>query len=123
MGAPGLAFTVSGARISSVGGHNYITVEFLSDTDYQAFECRATKRGEPFGVGVGALIASFSFTPAGVERSFDVYDRYLLQGDGDYRISLFAQSIGGAWNDNQWFAPLGSACMRGADGNLFLSGR
>ena len=123
MGAPVLTFGTSGVRLSAVGGHNHITVDFTSDIDYQAFECRATKHGEDFGVGRGQLVAAFSHTPAGVQRTFDIFDSYLIEGEGEYRISLFAQSTDGAWNDTQWFAPNGSACMKDADGKLFFSGR
>lgn len=98
MAAPRLTFSVSGHKISSVIGHDSIQVEFSSDISYVAFECRATKVGEEWGVGKGSLIASFSQTPANTSRSFDIYDEYLLNGDGEYRISLLAQSETGEWN-------------------------
>ena len=123
MGAPNLTFSASGVRISAAGGHNHIMVEFVSDTNYQAFECRTTKQGDEFGVGRGQLIAAFSHTPAGVQRTFDVFDSYLIEGEGEYRISLFAQSVDGNWNDTQWFSPRGSACMKDADGKIFFSRR
>ena len=57
-----------------------------------------------YGVGKGALVASFSYTPAATERTFDVYDTDLVSGDGSYRISLFAKSSEtGTWNDNYAF--------------------
>ena len=90
MSAPGLTFSISGTSISDEPGFDFITVEFSSDIEYQQFECRATKEGEDYGVGKGALVASFSFTPANTQRTFEVYDDYLLHGDGVYRISLFA---------------------------------
>lgn len=120
MSAPGLTFTISGTKISDETGFDYITVEFSSDIAYQKFECRATKEGEEYGVGKGALVASFSFTPANTQRTFEVYDDYLLHGDGVYRISLFAQGEDGSWNDNYKYIPVGSASYITADGSEYL---
>ena len=120
MAAPGLTFTVSGTKLSDEQGFDRITVSFVSDIAYQAFECRATKEGEDYGVGKGALVASFSTTPANTERAFDVYDDFLLNGDGTYRISLFAQGSDGSWNDNHAFIPGGASGLTTADGHTFL---
>lgn len=123
MPAPGLTFSVSGNKISDKAGFDFITVTFQADTAYTAFECRATGAGEDYGVGKGALIASFSSTPALTPRTFEVYDDYLLSGDGEYRISLFAQGQDGAWNDNHLFIPSGSGGLQVSDGKLFLCAR
>ena len=123
MPAPELSFTASGNVISAVNGFDSITVEFSSDIPYIAFECRATAAAAEWGRGKGALIASFSSTPANTPRSFEVYDDYLLQGDGQYRISLYAQGADGSWNDNGWFIPGGSGGLVTADGKQFLSMR
>ena len=121
MAAPGLTFTITGNKISAVSGYDSITVKFSSDVAYQAFECRATKTGEDWGRGKGALIASFSQTPAGTERTFEVYDDFLLSGDGEYRISLYAQGADGSWNDNYGFVPSGTTkTMLTSDGKEFL---
>lgn len=120
MAAPGLTFSVSGNLISDEAGFDSITVTFQSDIPYQAFQCRATKAGEPYGVGKGVLVASFSQTPANTQRTFEVYDDFLLHGDGDYRISLFAQGADGAWNDNYYYIPVGSAMYICADGKPYL---
>lgn len=98
MAAPDLAFSVSGHKVSSISGYDHISVTFTSDAAYKAFECRATKVGDQWGVGRGSLVASFSQTPANTPRSFDVYDDYLINGDGEYRISLLAQGTNGEWN-------------------------
>ena len=45
---------------------------------------------------------------ANTQRSFEVYDDYLVHGDGNYRISLFAQGEDGSWNDNYYYLPVGS---------------
>jgi hypothetical protein len=121
MAAPELTFSITGNKISAVSGYDSITVTFSSDIAYTAFECRATKSGEDWGRGKGALIASFSQTPAGTQRTFEVYDDFLLSGDGEYRISLFAQGADGSWNDNYGFIPSGqSQTMKTDDGEDFL---
>lgn len=97
MAVPTLTFSTTGSKISSVEGHDHITVTFTADGPYKSFECRATKSGKSWGVGIGTLIASFSQTPANTSRSFDIYDDYLVRGDGEYRISLFAQDMNGSW--------------------------
>lgn len=97
MAVPTLTFSTTGSKISSVEGHDHITVTFTANGSYKSFECRATKSGESWGVGIGTLIASFSQTPANTSRSFDIYDDYLVRGDGEYRISLFAQDMDGSW--------------------------
>ena len=65
-------------------------------------------------------MASFSSTPANVERTFEIYDDYLINGDGDYRISLFAQGLDGSWNDNHLYIPTGSDAYFTADGLEYL---
>ena len=113
MAAPGLSFSVTGNRISGTSGYDHISVTFQSDIAYVTFECRATKAGEDYGVGKGALVASFSTTPAQTARTFEVYDEYLLSGDGEY----------GSWNDNHLLIPSGSTALVTADGERFLCER
>ncbi len=120
MAAPNLTFSVSGARVSGREPYDRIIVAFSSDLPYKAFECRATRVGDPYGLGRGTLIASFSRTPAQTRRQFDVYDDFLVHGDGAYRISLFAQGEDGSWNDNYGFIPAGSAGLADAGGKVFL---
>lgn len=123
MAAPNITFTATGNKVSGVSGFDSIRVSFKADAAYSAFQCRATKVGEDWGVGKGVLVASFSSTPANTERSFDIYDDYLTAGDGDYRISLFAQGEDGSWNDNGCFIPTGSSGMLTVDGKTFLTMR
>ena len=52
MAAPGLTFTITGNKISAVSGFDSITVKFSSDIAYTAFECRATKTGEDWGLSL-----------------------------------------------------------------------
>lgn len=121
MSAPNLEFTVSGNKLSNEAGFDHISVTFSADAQYQSFECRATKVGDDWGLGKGVLVASFSQTPANTERTFEVYDDFLVQGDGEYRISLFAQGMDGSWNDNHGFIPSReSETMLTADGLEYL---
>lgn len=121
MSAPNLSFAVSTNKVSSAAGYDWLVVTFSSDIPYIAFQCRATKVGEDWGIGKGTLIASFSQTPANTERTFEIYDDYLTAGDGEYRISLFAQGEDGSWNDNHGFIPSGTdKTMLTADGLEFL---
>lgn len=120
MGAPNVTFSISKSKISAVSGFDSLTVTFSADAATAAFECRATKVGEDWGVGVGTLIASFSATPANTERTFEVYDDYLVNGDGEYRISLYVQAEDGSWNDTIGFIPSGSTGLVCSDGATFL---
>ena len=120
MAAPALTYSVTGKRVSPVEPFEKVIVTFTSDAPYEAFECRATKAGEPFGRGKGALLASFSQTPADTPRQFELYNSFLLAGDGDYRISLFAQGEDGSWNDNEGFRLADDSKLILADGKEFL---
>lgn len=120
MGAPNVTFTADKQRLSAVNGFDVIRVTFAADAAYAAFECRATRSGEAWGVGVGQLVASFSSTPANTERTFEIYDEYLVSGDGEYRISLYVQAADGSWNDTVPFIPSGSTGLVTADGLRFL---
>lgn len=121
MSAPNLEFETSSVHISDESGYDHITVTFSADAPYQAFECRATKVGDEWGLGRGTLCASFSQTPADTQRTFEVYDDYLVHGDGDYRISLFVQGMDGSWNDNYAFIPSDSTgSLITSDGEIFL---
>jgi hypothetical protein len=118
---PELTFQVSGNKISDETGYNSLSVTFSSDIAYSEFECRATKVGAEYGVGKGSLVASFSYTPANTQRTFEIYDTNLVNGDGEYRISLFAKSVEtGTWNDNHAFLVGGEQTLMTADGKTFL---
>lgn len=121
MSAPQLTFSITGGnKISSITGYDHISISFSSDIKYQTFECRATKIGQPYGRGVGKLISSFSTTPAGVQRTFEIYNNDLINGEGEYRISLYAQGEDGSWNDNYAFIPLNSIELVTSDNKKFL---
>lgn len=113
--------TVTGpdkSKISKVATFNVAAISFTCDVDFVEYKVKVVPAttslqdagvvigttngstnmsGESWGVGIGTLIASFSQTPANTSRSFDIYDDYLVRGDGEYRISLFAQGTDGSW--------------------------
>lgn len=104
-----------------VGLNDYISITFSSDVDLRAFEARATKVGQSYGVGIGTLVGAFSATPAGVGRTFEIYDNELVYGDGEYRISLFGQSADtGTWNDNHPYITTDAGTYKTADGKNYL---
>lgn len=115
MADPILTFTVSASKISAVSGYDVVTVTFSSDVAYKSFECRATKEGASYGEGIGTLIATFSSTPAQTNRTFEIYDEHLTSGDGNYRISLYAETDYG-----DIFIPLGSTMLITVDDKTFI---
>lgn len=121
MGAPNVTFTINKNKISAVSGFDFMQVTFYADSSYKQFECRATKAGSDWGLGIGSLIATFSQTPANTSRTFEVYDDFLTNGDGEYRISLYVQGEDGAWNDTYGFVTSGTTkTMLTSDGKEFL---
>lgn len=121
MGAPNITYTINRNKISSVSGFDFVSVTFSADSSYTAFECRATKEGAEWGIGIGSLVATFSQTPANTSRTFELYDDYLLNGDGEYRISLYVQGADGSWNDTYGFIPSGeSSTLITSDSKEFL---
>lgn len=114
MAEPNITFSVSSNKISAKAGYNVVSVTFSSDMAYKTFECRATKDDSPYGPGIGALIAAFSSTPAFIERTFEIYDEHLTMGDGDYRISFYAET-----SDSTIFVPIGSSKLITSDNNIF----
>ncbi len=118
MAAPNLTFSFNKAAI---GINQCVVVTFSSDIPYTQFEARATLVSAAWGRGVGTLVGAFSSTPANTERIFEIYDTELVNGDGVYRISLFAQGTDGSWNDNGQFITYDGKALITSDGNNFLS--
>lgn len=100
MAAPQISFTKDFTKVSV---NQHITVRFQADLPYTQMEARATRVGDNYGVGIGRLVASFSATPANTERVFEIYNTDIVNGDGEYRISLLAQGEDGSWNDDMGF--------------------
>ena len=120
MPAPDVTFAVSGNKVSSVSGYDHISVTFSADIAYTQCEVRATPWNAAYGRGVGRLIAAFSATPANTSRTFEVYDTDLVSGEGMYRISIYAESSDGGWNDNHGLLPSGAGGLLTSDGQEFL---
>lgn len=83
------------------------TVTVISDVPIAAYEARATKKGAPWGRGIGydilsddALSVNGVVTPpqAVSSFSFDV-ESGELSSDGDYRISVYVMDSSGVWSD------------------------
>lgn len=110
-----LAFTVSSNKISAKEGFDVVTVNFSVNTAYKTFEARATKEGASYGQGIGTLIAAFSNTPALTERTFEIYDEHLTSGDGNYRISLYAEADYG-----DIIIPVNSTMLITSDDKIFI---
>lgn len=120
MAAPELTFSIDRSKLSRQPGFDSVSVSFTADQYCAAFECRATKEGEDYGVGKGELIASFSAIQAGVPQKFSVSSSFLTRGDGVYRISLFAKGQNGSWNDNHKFITSNGLDLISSDGKTFL---
>lgn len=121
MAAPQLTFSITGNKISAVSGSTRSPFPSRRTSPTRPSSAARRSPARIGAAGKGALIASFSQTPAGTQRTFEVYDDFLLSGDGEYRISLFAQGADGSWNDNYGFIPLGeSQALKTADGEDFL---
>lgn len=120
MAAPSLTFLVDKMII---GVSDCAVVTFESDIPYKAFEARATVVDANYGVGIGSLVGAFSSTPAATQRQFEIYDTEIVNGDGEYRISLFAQGTDNAWNDNAQFITSDTKDFVTSDGKNFLAMR
>ncbi|MCL2519150.1 MAG: hypothetical protein FWF15_11355 [Oscillospiraceae bacterium] len=120
MAAPEIIFSCSSSRI---GLTEAITVTYSADMNMLQSEVRATKEGEPWGLGIGQLVHYASATPEHTERTFEIYDTHLVHGDGEYRISLYGQSADGSWNDNEAFFTSDGEAFMTEDGENFLVGR
>lgn len=79
-------------RISGKEGFAVSQVVFTCDIDLQAFEARATKEGNPYGVGQGDLLHSAQDVKNGEDIFFSISSSMLTQGDGNYRVSLYGKA-------------------------------
>lgn len=117
MAAPQISFRKDFNKVSA---GRYVTVVFSADAAYIQFEARATRANAEYGVGIGTLVASFSYTPAETERTFEIYNTNLLEGDGLYRLSLFARGEDGSWNDDVAFYTSEQEPVMTSDGKSYL---
>lgn len=101
MGIPAITFANDVDIVSTVQS---CTVDFQVNENFVQFEARSTKVGETYGRGVGNLITSMSialpnYYPKDKSFSFVITDSNLISGDGQYRISMYAQNVDGVWSD------------------------
>ena len=85
--------TLAGDRLamSHIAPHNLLTCKFTTTSTIDKWECRATKVGQPYGVGIGLLVGSGNVVTGGVEIVFTVPSTALSLGDGEYRLSHYVQ--------------------------------
>lgn len=82
-------------KVSQITGHDTCTVVFSCDIDLQAFQVRATRFGDPRGVGVGDLLYSADSIAAGQSITVTIDGDDITQGDGEYVISLWGKAADG----------------------------
>ncbi len=85
--------------ISDETGYDQCVCTFTSDLALQQWEARATKSGTTPARGVGLLVESGTTLAAGANGTVTVDDEELTNGDGEYTIKVYGQSIGGVWSE------------------------
>lgn len=105
MAIPVVSFT---KNVSIVSAHQSCTVNAQVNENFIEFEARATKDGEAYGRGIGTLVASMSialpnYYLANTNYPFVITDQKLTNGDGVYRISMYAKNVDGIWSDAKAF--------------------
>lgn len=101
MAIPEIEFTKDVDIVSTVQS---CIVDFKVNENFVEFEARSTKVGMPYGRGIGNLItnmtiASPNYFPANKEYTFVITDSDLVNGEGEYRISMYAKNQEGIWSD------------------------
>ena len=90
--------TPSQTAISAVTGHDQCACTFTSDIALQQWEARATKAGVIPARGVGLLVESGTTLAANTPATIYVENEELTQGDGEYTITVYGQSVDGIWS-------------------------
>lgn len=85
-------------KISRLLGINECRCSFHCDIDVSKWEARATLEGAPKGRGIGLLVESGTDLKAGEKGLVSILDTELTDGDGNYVISIYAQSSDGVWS-------------------------
>ena len=95
-----------------------------------AVECRATRKGEPWGRGIGtdvmaddvpAVNGVFTLAEPMTVFSFDVEAAELVRGDGQYNIILYVLDGLGVWSDTLLIATTDGKFIRTADGYILTA--
>ena len=91
--------TPSRSIISALSGYDQCVCTFTSDMALQAWEARATKSGTTPARGVGLLVESGGTLAANTPGTIYVDNEELTNGDGEYTITVYGQSVGGVWSE------------------------
>lgn len=84
--------------ISDESGYDQCVCTFQSDLALQQWEARATKNGVTPARGVGLLVENGGSLPARTNATVIIDNEELTDGDGEYTITVYGQSTGGAWS-------------------------
>ncbi len=90
--------TPSQSAISAITGHDQCVCTFTSDLALSQWEARATKAGVIPARGVGLLVESGTTLAANTPATIYVENEELTQGDGEYTITVYGQSVDGIWS-------------------------
>lgn len=85
--------------ISGIEGHNQCVCTFKSDQDICKWEARALRGNTNPQRGQGKIVESGGYLACGQEATVIIDYDELNQGDGNYVISVYAQSYNGYWSD------------------------
>ena len=91
------AVTYDRSVVGRVSPFNVCNVEFDATDDIEAWECRATLDGQPYGVGVGLLMQGGGAVAGGTVEQFSITNTQLDLGEGKYRISVYVKK------NNIWY--------------------
>ena len=84
--------------ISDETGYDQCVCTFKSDLALQQWEARATKAGVTPARGVGLLVESGGSLAANTNATVYVENEELTDGDGEYTITVYGQSVDGIWS-------------------------
>ena len=86
---------------AALGSSNKITVKFTANSALSEWQVRITKAENDYGVDNGTKVCYRTniATGAEIEENIPLTSTYFNEGDGVYRVSLFAQrSFDGLWD-------------------------
>lgn len=82
-----------------IGVADVAKIEFKSSENLQYWEARATFDNEATGHGIGLLVESGGTLGYNDTASIYVETAELTNGDREYRVDIFGQSVEGLWSD------------------------
>ena len=101
MGIPSIEFTNDSSIISKVKS---CLVTFSVSENFIEFQAPSTRVGEPYGRGIGELVANMTISApnyymANTQYQFVLTHESFTTSDGNYRISMYAKNSQGIWSD------------------------